>query len=189
MKNGYIIDIDNTICVSESGMDYSKAKPIQAVIDKINELYHSGHHIILFTARGMYTYSGKLNQIERNVKPVLVQWLREHQVNYHQLQMGKPWMANVIYVDDKAIRPDEFVAGFKPEDKVYDPGINMAITRLLHQGDPAALYIAKIDCEISRDLFEHVNEHVNKKIKEYSPGSSFVMLPSFLETIEVKYEQ
>ena len=48
----YVVDIDNTICTQTYG-DYSKAKPYQDRINKINDLYDAGHKIIYFTARGM----------------------------------------------------------------------------------------------------------------------------------------
>ena len=48
----YVDDIDSTICTQTFG-DYSKAKPYQDRINKINDLYDKGHKIIYFTARGM----------------------------------------------------------------------------------------------------------------------------------------
>ena len=44
----YVVDIDNTICTQTYG-DYSKAKPYQDRINKINDLYDAGHKIIYFT--------------------------------------------------------------------------------------------------------------------------------------------
>jgi capsule biosynthesis phosphatase len=36
-------------------------------------------------------------------------WLDRHQVPYDELHVGKPWGGKGgFYVDDKAIRPDEF---------------------------------------------------------------------------------
>jgi histidinol phosphatase-like enzyme len=52
------VDIDETICNRESSTDfgtthdYTKAKPIQNNIDKINELYDQGNTIVYWTARG-----------------------------------------------------------------------------------------------------------------------------------------
>ena len=40
----YVVDIDNTICTQTYG-DYSKAKPYQDRINKINDLYLSLIHI------------------------------------------------------------------------------------------------------------------------------------------------
>ena len=46
------VDIDETICVSPSSRDYSKAEPIIDRIKKINSLYDQGHEIVYWTARG-----------------------------------------------------------------------------------------------------------------------------------------
>ena len=52
------VDIDETICNRESSTDfgtthdYTKAKPIQNNIDKINQLYDQGNTIVYWTARG-----------------------------------------------------------------------------------------------------------------------------------------
>ena len=48
------VDIDGTISHTE-GMDYFNAKPRQDQIDKINKLYHEGHEIVYWTARGSST--------------------------------------------------------------------------------------------------------------------------------------
>lgn len=44
------VDIDGTICTSAK--PYSDAKPILHHINKINKLFHEGHTIIYYTARG-----------------------------------------------------------------------------------------------------------------------------------------
>ena len=115
-KRTYIVDIDGTVCKSHSGMDYSKAEPIWPVIDRIAQLHTEGNRIVLFTARGMKTYKGNLMALELKVRPVLTTWLERYKVQYHELILAKPWGENVTYVDDKAIRPDEFIQGKTPED-------------------------------------------------------------------------
>ena len=50
------VDIDETICHRETSVDfgvthdYTKAKPIQENIDKINKLYDEGNTIVYWTA-------------------------------------------------------------------------------------------------------------------------------------------
>ena len=48
-----IFDIDGTVCTHEK--DYSQAKPIQEVIEKLNKKFDEGYQIVLFTARGTET--------------------------------------------------------------------------------------------------------------------------------------
>ena len=86
-----IFDIDGTICTQES--DYSQAKPIQEVIDKLNKKYDEGYKIVLFTARGTET------GIDWN--EITIKQLNLWGVKYHNLLFGKP--AGLKYIDDKGI--------------------------------------------------------------------------------------
>ena len=47
----YLFDIDGTICSQDDWHNYDQATPFQPVVDKINELYHFGNLIVLYTAR------------------------------------------------------------------------------------------------------------------------------------------
>ena len=86
-----IFDIDGTICSQES--DYSQAKPIQEVIDKLNKKYDEGYKIVLFTARGTETGI--------DWSEVTAEQLERWGVKYHTLLFGKP--AGLKYIDDKGI--------------------------------------------------------------------------------------
>ena len=45
-----------------------------------------------------------------NTLPVIIDWLDKHNVPYDEIYVGKPWCGfEGFYVDDKAIRPSEFV--------------------------------------------------------------------------------
>jgi capsule biosynthesis phosphatase len=59
----------------------------------------------------MRTYQGNVGLINVHTLPVIVEWLRRHDVPYDEIQVGKPWCGHEgFHVDDKAIRPDEFAA-------------------------------------------------------------------------------
>lgn len=104
-----IIDLDNTISFATAG-NYREAKPNSDVIDKMHEYSKNGFDIVISTARNMRTYSGNVGKIQVNTVPVIVDWLENHNVPYDELLIGKPWCGrHGFYVDDKAIRPDEFV--------------------------------------------------------------------------------
>lgn len=63
----------------------------------------------------MRTYQGDIEKIEHNTLPIIVEWLDKHKVPYDDIVIGKPWCGyDGFYVDDKAIRPSEFV------EKTYD---------------------------------------------------------------------
>ena len=109
-KDTVCFDVDGTICsIKEPEESYSDVKPKQDIIDIINKLYYNDYHIILHTARGMRTYDGDIDNINKFVRPELEAWLLKHKVNYHEIIMGKPWGPNVVYVDDNAYQPEQFM--------------------------------------------------------------------------------
>jgi hypothetical protein len=87
----YIVDIDNTICISENS-NYYQSRPIFDRIQKVNQLHDAGHTIIYWTARGMN--SGK------NWEQLTKYQLNEWGCKYNQLLMNKPMYD--VWVDDKA---------------------------------------------------------------------------------------
>jgi capsule biosynthesis phosphatase len=113
MEQTFIIDIDGTLCVAsqleDGSFDYPNAKPISAVIQRVNELYEAGHTIVLSTARGMRTYEGNVKKIKEKVLPILEEWLKENGVKYHRLDIGKSWGENPIYVDNRNLSVKSFV--------------------------------------------------------------------------------
>jgi capsule biosynthesis phosphatase len=104
-----VIDLDETICFSKNG-DYGNSTPNTEVIEKIREMKNEGFFISIFTARNMATYKGNINKINELTLPIILTWLNKHSVPYDEVIVGKPWCGSGgFYVDDKAIRPNEFV--------------------------------------------------------------------------------
>ena len=99
------VDIDNTICFYEDGLDkfsrkrnYENAKPSLANIEKINILYDKGNKIKYWTARGYVTgidwYDITKSQLDK--------W----GCKYHHLSVGeKP--AYDLLICDKTKRIEE----------------------------------------------------------------------------------
>ena len=86
-------DIDGIIAQKNETLNYSEAIPAQWGIKVANKLYDTGHHIILFTARGYI--SGK------DWRDITRTQLEEWGVKYHELRFGK--VAADIYVDDRLL--------------------------------------------------------------------------------------
>lgn len=105
MSKNYVFDIDGTICTLTDG-DYTKARPLQSRINKINDLYDSGAHIVFFTARGMGRNKNDRQKAEEQFYSLTEQQLNMWGVKYHLLFLGKP--AGDLYIDDKAILDKEF---------------------------------------------------------------------------------
>ena len=97
------VDIDETICRRESSVDfgvthdYSKAKPIQENIEKINKLYDEGNTIVYWTARGSRK---QIDWTELTAKQ-----LAEWGAKYNELRVDKPYYD--LFVEDKSLRIEE----------------------------------------------------------------------------------
>jgi capsule biosynthesis phosphatase len=106
-----VLDIDGTLCeIKKEGQDYIDLAPKKDVLNKLLEYKSKGFYIILYTSRQMRTYDGNLGKINANTAKVLFEWLENHSIPYDEIHFGKPWSGiDGFYVDDKAIRPDEFV--------------------------------------------------------------------------------
>lgn len=100
-----VVDIDETLCIVEN-RDFKNAKPIQGVIDKVNEFYENGYKIVISTARGQKSCS-TIKEMDKKYREVTENWLKEHNVKYHKLEIGYKINAD-MYVDDKAVTPEEF---------------------------------------------------------------------------------
>ncbi|MFQ8929627.1 MAG: HAD-IIIC family phosphatase [Haemophilus parainfluenzae] len=103
-----IMDLDNTITLTENG-DYRNAKPIIPVIEKLREYKAKGFEIVISSSRNMRTYKGNVGKINVHTLPIIMDWLERHNVPYDEIYVGKPWCGHDgFYVDDRAVRPDEF---------------------------------------------------------------------------------
>lgn len=105
-----IVDVDNTITIDESSSDYKLKKPNILLINKLKKFKDDGYEIVLYTARNMNTFNNDISKINSVTLPILIEWLNKNEVYYDGIIVGKPWCGHDgFYIDDKAIRPDEFV--------------------------------------------------------------------------------
>lgn len=91
----YLIDLDETLCrgTSWTASDCLKAKPVEKMVSKVNELYRT-HYIIIYTAR------------QDDLIPATLEWLRRNNVRYHAISNLK---VPGFYVDDRAISFEDFL--------------------------------------------------------------------------------
>lgn len=107
LTNKIIIDLDNTISFSINN-DYDNALVNESVKKKINDL-KSNFRIIIFTSRNMNTFNSDIQLIKQKTYPKIISWLNKNDIFYDELIIGKPWCGvDGFYVDDRAIRPNEF---------------------------------------------------------------------------------
>ena len=107
-NNRLIVDLDGTLTI-ESDKDYADKEANIAVVEKLREYAESGFLITIFTARNMRSFDGDLDAIKKYTLPIIETWLDMNNVPYDEILIGKPWPGeNGFYIDDRAVRPDEF---------------------------------------------------------------------------------
>ena len=182
-----IFDIDGTICTQES--DYTQAKPIQEVIDKLNKKYDEGYRIVLFTARGTET------GIDWSL--ITTDQLKEWGVKYDDLLFGKP--AGLKYIDDKGINiyqwePD--IEALASIDKIWGKEY------LLSKTDKYAFKRLEIlqGKNISKQLHRHKHEtwHIVEGIgtaiiagraRPVKPGTTIIIPPGMIHQVRADSEK
>ena len=105
-----VFDVDGTLCpVKRPDQSYDDLRPFPDMLERLLEYRAQGFYVILATARNMNSYDGNIGLIVANTAKQLLSWLDQYEIPYDELHVGKPWPGNGgFYVDDKAIRPDEF---------------------------------------------------------------------------------
>lgn len=107
-----VFDVDGTICpVKAVGQEYDDVMPDVAFVDKMRSYKEEGFYIILATSRNMNTFDGNVGLLVSRTAKQLMAWLDRHNIPYDELYVGKPWPGHDgFYVDDRAVRPAEFMA-------------------------------------------------------------------------------
>ena len=105
-------DLDGVLCrrdVEGTSIEkYRSCQPIKEMIEIINRCYGEGYHIVIYTARGMTTFSGDTSAIYSNLYELTVNQLREWKIKFHQLVMGK--IHYDLLIDDKAVCSDKITS-------------------------------------------------------------------------------
>jgi capsule biosynthesis phosphatase len=107
----FIFDIDGTLCpIKGTDERYEDMVPYAEMVERIREYKKQGARIVLFTSRNMNTYNGNIGLINANTAKVILEWLMKWDIPYDEIIYGKPWPGhNGFYVDDRTVRPDEFL--------------------------------------------------------------------------------
>lgn len=107
-----VMDVDGTLCPLKGPTEsYADLVPYPKMVDRLRSLQAEGFYVILQTSRNMRTHGGNIGLINARTLPTLIGWLDEHGVPYDEVHVGKPWAgASGFYVDDRAVRPAEFLS-------------------------------------------------------------------------------
>ncbi len=106
-----VFDVDGTICpIKRPGDHYANLPYDKKVVAKMRRYKKGGAKIILLTSRNMRTYNGNLGLINAKTAVEMQDWLKRNDIPYDEIYFGKPWPGHRgIYIDDRAVRPDEFL--------------------------------------------------------------------------------
>jgi len=105
-----ILDLDNTLTLGNDSVPYDDLKPNVEMVNQLNVYKDKGFEIIIYTSRNMNTYKNSIGKINANTLPNIISWLNKNNIHFDEVYIGKPWCGDEgFYVDDKAIRPDEFI--------------------------------------------------------------------------------
>ena len=124
-KKVIAFDLDDVLCqrsVENNTIGkYELCEPIQENIDIVNKLYDDGYKILIYTARGMITLGGDMSKIETVLRDITTKHLKEWNVKYHELHMGKIFYD--VLIDDKALnsyrmKDTDFITNFLNQEKI-----------------------------------------------------------------------
>lgn len=118
-----IFDVDGTLCpLKKPNEDYIDLIPDEAMVKKIRSYKNKGATIVLFSSRNMRTFNGNLGLINANTAITMYKWLAKWDIPYDEIYFGKPWPGHKgIYIDDRAVRPDEFLThSFEELEKICE---------------------------------------------------------------------
>lgn len=111
MMKRLVVDLDGTLSLDASGVPYPERQVNAELAQRLREYKAQGFEIAIFTARNMRTYAGSVGHINAVTLPIVIDWLKRNDVPFDEVHVGKPWCGNDgFYVDDKAIRPSEFLS-------------------------------------------------------------------------------
>ncbi|MFT8244118.1 HAD hydrolase family protein [Roseomonas sp. BN140053] len=105
-----VMDLDGTLTLDDPSVGYPDKAPNLPVIETLREYKRQGFTVVIATARNMRTHAGNVGLINAQTLPIILDWLKKHDVPFDEVHVGKPWCGHEgFHVDDKSLRPDEFV--------------------------------------------------------------------------------
>lgn len=107
----FVFDIDGTLCpLKKKDQKYEDLVPYPDMVEKIKEYKKNGAKIVFYTSRNMNTFDSNIGKINVHTGKIIFAWLDKWQIPYDEVVFGKVWPGhNGFYVDDRTIRPDEFL--------------------------------------------------------------------------------
>jgi capsule biosynthesis phosphatase len=110
-----VIDLDGTLTIPGSAETYAEMLPNPAVVAQLRAYAAQGFRIAVMTSRTMRSFANSIGRINAETLPIAIDWLKRHEIPFDEIHVGKPWCGeDGFYVDDRAIRPSEFLKLDRP---------------------------------------------------------------------------
>ena len=105
-KKRFCFDLDKTL-VTNLFIDeyYSSVEPINKNIEYLKFLKQLGHHIIIYTSRGMKEQNGNMGLIMKDICKITLDTLENLEIPYDEIYFGKPHAD--FYIDNITINANE----------------------------------------------------------------------------------
>lgn len=105
-----VFDLDGTLALDDPAKAYADREPNRPLVERLRQYQADGFEIVICSARNMRTYQGQIGKLNAHTLPVIIDWLNRHDIPFDEIHVGKPWCGTEgFYVDDRAVRPSEFV--------------------------------------------------------------------------------
>lgn len=181
MTNKLIIDLDNTITVDESASVYESKKPNSEVVEAMKNAEQLGMSSTIFSSRNMKTFDGDLKKIEAITKPIAENWLKENDIHYLDLILGKPWCGSEgWYVDDKNLNIEEFI--FKYSGPFWKKTVDVIVPFFNEEGNIQKAHYQNKKCERLFNINKYIyvengsTDKTREKLKEVAKIDSKISL-------------
>ena len=100
-----VVDFDDTLCLhGEDKSNIAVGQPNWPLIIELNRLEDEGYIIHIYTARGHISAESR-KAADQKYRGIITEWLNIYNVKHHKLSFEKPLA--FLYIDDRAIRPNE----------------------------------------------------------------------------------
>ena len=110
VRRTLVVDLDGTLTIDDPGRSYAEKLPNMEVVRKVREYAEKGYEIVVHSSRRMLTHGGDEARVLADIGATTLDWLKRHNIPFHGVRFGKPFANEAFYVDDKAVRPSEFLS-------------------------------------------------------------------------------
>ena len=96
-ENIILLDLDNTLAISHCDKEYSELIFDKQILDSMLLAKKKGYKIKIHTSRNMRSFNGDQKKIKEYTLPIIVDWLKKHNIPYDEIIIGKQWCGQRVW--------------------------------------------------------------------------------------------